>query len=104
MQKMIIEMGSNQFQANFIGGCLTLTIIEGPSHDLLIEVPKQAKVTIGRKPSNPLSFPDDQHLSNLHSTISYGEGKYFIEDMNTTNGTWERLSLEGEVSQLFEIG
>jgi len=68
---MIIEMGSNQFQANLINGNLTLTIIEGPAHDTIIEIPKQQKITIGRKPNNLLNFQDDQHLSNLHSAISY---------------------------------
>lgn len=100
---MIIEMGSNQFQASLINNNLSLTIIEGPAHDTMIEIPKQTKVTIGRKPNNLLNFQDDQHLSNLHSTITYTEGRFFIEDMGTTNGTWERLSLEGENSELYEI-
>lgn len=86
-------MGSNQFQASLINNNLSLTIIEGPAHDTMIEIPKQTKVTIGRKPNNLLNFQDDQHLSNLHSTITYTEGRFFIEDMGTTNGTWERLSL-----------
>jgi pSer/pThr/pTyr-binding forkhead associated (FHA) protein len=98
---MIIEMGSNQFQASFINANLTLTIIEGPAHDTIIEIPWQPKITIGRKPNNLLNFQDDQHLSNLHSTISYLENKFYIEDMGTTNGTWERLSVEGEHSELF---
>ncbi len=68
---MIIEMGSNQFQASLINNNLSLNIIEGPAHDTIIEIPKQTKVTIGRKPNNLLNFQDDQHLSNLHSTISY---------------------------------
>lgn len=85
---MVIEMGSNQFQATLNQGVLTLAIIEGPAHDMIMEIPKQSKVTIGRKPNNLLNFPDDQHLSNIHSTISWIEGKYYIEDMGTTNGTW----------------
>jgi len=71
-------MGSNQFQASIVSGTLTLTIIEGPAQALSMEIPKQAKVTIGRKPNNLLNFPDDQHLSNIHSTISYVEGRFFI--------------------------
>ena len=90
---MIIEMGSNQFQAALEAGALTLTVIEGPALALAVEIPRQTKVTVGRKPSNFLHFQDDQHLSNIHSTISYSDGKFFIEDMGTTNGTWERLSM-----------
>lgn len=70
-------MGSNQFLADLTNNTLSLHIIEGPALNALIEIPKQ-KVTIGRKPNNILNFPDDQHLSNVHSTISYFEGKYFI--------------------------
>lgn len=90
---MVIEMGSNQFQASVIGTMLNLTIIEGPAQGLLLDIPKQGKVTIGRKPNNLFNFPDDQHLSNIHSTISFCDGRYYIEDMGTTNGTWERLSM-----------
>lgn len=35
----------------------------------MIEIPKNNKVTIGRKQTNVLNFPDDQHLSNIHATI-----------------------------------
>lgn len=100
---MIIEMGSNQFQASIVGSILTFTIIEGPAHGAVIEIPSKGKMTIGRKPNNLIHFQDDQHLSNIHSTISVTEGRYYIEDMGTTNGTWERLSMEGEPSNLFEI-
>jgi pSer/pThr/pTyr-binding forkhead associated (FHA) protein len=89
---MIVEMGSNQFLVDLGNGNLTLQIIEGPAANTVIEIPKQ-KVTVGRKSNNLLNFPDDQHLSNVHSTISYMDGKYYIEDMETTNGTWERLSV-----------
>lgn len=100
---MVIEMGSNQFLANINGGDLSLTIIEGPAHSLSIEIPKQGKTTIGRKPNNLINFPHDQHLSNIHATISYSDNKFYIEDMGTTNGTWERLSMEAEASEQFEI-
>jgi pSer/pThr/pTyr-binding forkhead associated (FHA) protein len=85
---MVIEMGSNQFQASLVSGVLCLSIIEGPAQGLITEIPKQPKTVVGRKSNNYINFPDDQHLSNMHSTISYTDGKYFIEDMGTTNGTW----------------
>lgn len=62
-------MGSNQFQAHFVEGILTLEIIEGPSQGNVIEILKNTKVTVGRKQTNALNFPDDQHLSNIHATI-----------------------------------
>jgi len=87
-------MGSNQFQANLIGTVLNFSVVEGPAQNTVIEIPKHTKITIGRKSNNLLNFPDDQHLSNMHSAMSYSDGKYYIEDLGTTNGTWERLSLE----------
>ena len=91
-------MGSNQFQARFFEGILTLEIIEGPSLGSLIEIPRNSKVTIGRKQTNLLNFPDDQHLSNIHATIFSIDNRYYIEDMGPSNGSWKRLSLEGEKS------
>lgn len=58
----------------------------------MIEIPKNSKITIGRKNTNQLNFQEDQHLSNLHATIFSIENKYYLEDMGTTNGSWQRLS------------
>lgn len=85
-------MGSNQFQAKITGDLLSLEVIEGPAQGNVIEVPRNNNITIGRKQSNLLNFPNDQHLSNVHSTISSVYGKHYIEDNATTNGTWQRLS------------
>jgi hypothetical protein len=74
---------------------LTLEIIEGPSLGYSIEISNHKKVTIGRKQTNLLNFPEDQHLSNVHAAITPIGEKFFVEDMGTTNGTWRRLSYEG---------
>lgn len=50
-----------------------------------------------------LNFADDQHLSNIHATIFTVDNKYYIEDMGTTNGSWLRLSSEGEASTFYEL-
>lgn len=75
---MIVEMGSNQFQAHFSEGILTLEVIEGPSQGSLIEIPKNNKISVGRKQNNAINFPDDQHLSNIHATIFSLDNKYYI--------------------------
>lgn len=98
---MILEMGSNQFQAHLENGMLTLDVIEGPANGATITIPQAGKVTIGRKSNNLLNFPNDQHLSNCHSEILSLNNNYYIADLNTTNGTWERLSREGESSTQF---
>lgn len=75
---MVIEMGSNQFLAQIVNGVLHLEIIEGPALNATFEILKGQKIMIGRKASNTINFPDDQHLSNIHSSIFSMENKYFV--------------------------
>ena len=99
---MIIEMGSNQFEVYSIAGNeLVLRVVEGPNVEqsqIVIPIPQGSKVNCGRKTTNAINFPDDQHLSNIHSSITNIEGKFLLEDLATTNGTWQRLSEEGTES------
>lgn len=87
---MIIEMGSNQFEVYSISDCeLVLRVIEGPNIEqsqIVIPIPKGSKVNCGRKTSNAINFPEDQHLSNIHATITNIDGKFMLEDLATTNG------------------
>lgn len=41
---------------------------------------------MGRKGTADLSFPDDHHLSNLHSKFYLVDQKVYIEDYSSTNG------------------
>lgn len=80
-------MGSNQFQANMSRpDQISLKIIEGPNVEDIIELPQKTKINVGRKATNEINFPDDQHLSNIHSTLYEVEGVWYIEDLGTTNG------------------
>ena len=69
----------------------------------MIEIPKNSKITIGRKQTNTRIFVDDQHLSNVHASIFSIDNKYYLEDMATTNGSWLRLSPEGYRSPPYEL-
>lgn len=94
-------MGSNQFLIDLSNAkSLILKVIEGPNLGEVYSVPiPKGKSNIGRKTTNDFSFPEDQHLSNMHSTIFSIEGLWYIEDLGTTNGTWVRLSPEGIKSE-----
>ena len=87
-QEQIIEMGSNQFWMDLSNSkTLSMKIIEGPNAGEPIGMLSiKGKVNIGRKPTNEISFPEDQHLSNIHATIFTVEGIWYIEDLGTTNG------------------
>ncbi len=62
---------------------------------------QEAPITIGRKATNRVSFEQDCHMSNLHAQIFRVEHEYFIEDLESTNGTWLRLSRECARSKPF---
>lgn len=54
--------------------------------------------SIGRKMTNTLSFTDDLHMSNLHCKVYCVGNDFILEDIASTNGTWLRLSGEGDKS------
>lgn len=70
-------------------------------------------VTLGRHDSNDICLTNDTFVSRQHAKIHWREGVWWLEDCNSTNGTYvempnEDQSLEGmmpiEVGQLFRIG
>ncbi|KAL4468271.1 hypothetical protein ABPG72_015807 [Tetrahymena utriculariae] len=111
---MLFEMGSFQFEVSeldFENQIIELDILEdskptNPKHYKL-EIKNSGEqpgfVSIGRKPSNKIKLPDDQHLSNVHAKIYFMNNQFFLEDNASTNGTWIRLSKEGDTSQEWEI-
>jgi hypothetical protein len=50
-------------------------------------IPIGNKISIGRNRSNQMVFPS-QSVSNYHARIYFEDGRYMLEDMNSTNGTY----------------
>lgn len=44
-------------------------------------------ITVGRKPGNDIQI-DNLAVSGFHAKIEHDAGQYFIEDLNSTNGTF----------------
>ena len=70
-------------------------------------------VTLGRHDSNDICLNNDTFVSRQHAKIYWRDGEWWLEDCNSTNGTYiempnEDQSLEGmipiRVGQLFRIG
>ena len=81
-------MGSNQFQIDTSkSDAIQLVSIEGPNaYETFLISKNSTKSSIGRKTTNDIHFPDDQHMSNIHATIFPVEGVWHVEDLGTTNG------------------
>ncbi|CAD8205181.1 unnamed protein product [Paramecium pentaurelia] len=109
---MLIELGSNQFQVLSIdqkdnGGLeFSLQVIEGPNLEdtIVIQLNKdKPSVTLGRKSTVDISFPEDHHLSNQHAKFYLVDSSVQLEDHGSTNGSWLRLSGEGKMSNLYYL-
>jgi len=46
-----------------------------------------AEVTVGRAPGCGVSLPDST-VSQLHARVFRRDGRLYIEDLGSTNGTW----------------
>lgn len=62
----------------------------GPTRSLVVQVGGQTKVfstdfTAGRQGSLAVS---DDHASNHHARFQFAHGVWYVEDLNSTNGTW----------------
>lgn len=53
-------------------------MIDGPNQEFIKELVGLETYSFGRKESNFIAFPDDQHLSGIHSKIFKIKGKWFI--------------------------
>ena len=91
-EKMIIEMGSNQFSIEKIldkENIIEILIIEGSEKNLkkTLNFNTTPVCTFGRKLNNTVSLTSDNHMSNTHSRIQKDNRNFFIlEDLNSTNG------------------
>jgi predicted component of type VI protein secretion system len=115
-EKMIIEIGSYQLQVKKINMKINGdNIIDEENSHIILEIyesPEESnertfmlsnESSIGRKNNNTLSFSEDLHMSNLHCKINLIGNKFIFEDMASTNGSWLRLSLEGNRSDPYQL-
>jgi len=81
---------------------LEISIEEGPDKEETTHIIAEEGV-VGRANGSTMTFPDDQHMSFRHCKLYYKDNKYWIQDLNSTNGTLLRLSPEGQVSDPYLV-
>jgi pSer/pThr/pTyr-binding forkhead associated (FHA) protein len=50
----------------------------------------EGETLLGRS-KGTFNFPEDPYLSSRHAKVAFREGKYFLEDVGSTNGTYLRI-------------
>lgn len=56
----------------------------------------QAELTIGRSQGCTVSMPDDTFMSQVHARVFVADGRLYVEDLSSTNGSYlngNRLTL-----------
>jgi hypothetical protein len=51
--------------------------------------PEKSPLTFGRLEANDWSFQKDKAMSRRHTRVFFRDGEFWIEDLNSTNGTWK---------------
>lgn len=68
---------------------ITLEVLEGPMDGSLWSG-SSPRVTIGRATGNTFPLPLDRSVSSRHAALTWDatQGRWIIEDLRSTNGTW----------------
>jgi pSer/pThr/pTyr-binding forkhead associated (FHA) protein len=87
---------------------IKLEVLSGPMDGTEFEIKKDV-VNIGRDQDKEVSLPLDVIISRSHARISYENGKYWLEDLGSTNGTFiGEMNVKGKaklpVGKIFRAG
>jgi hypothetical protein len=87
---------------------LAIEVMNGPMDGLRFVFPPSGVMTIGRHPENDVALLLDHYVSRRHAKLTCEDGKYLLEDTNSSNGTWmndKKVStVEVPVGATFRVG
>ncbi len=84
-RKTVFQSGSTAVpETKYRGGIIE--VLTGPLQGSHLPLPP-GRVTLGRSPENQIVV-DDEKASSLHAAISSHDGLFWLEDQNSTNGTY----------------
>ena len=80
---------------------IQVEILSGPAQDNSLRLNWRGS-RLGRANKNTVQILDEE-MSGYHCRVLYHQGKYFISDVGSTNGTFRRFSKEKEDSGAFKL-
>lgn len=94
---------------------ISIAIMSGPqdgavlSFERLLDSDEPVEITIGRREDCDVSLSYDSQVSREHAVLIFEDGKFWLEDSNSTNGTYvDDEQIKGRVGihpgQLFRVG
>lgn len=86
--------------AGLRGGGIEISVVEGVDKGKILRT-EQLPVLIGRAPDNDLHAPLDRKMSRQHAKITQTGNRYFLEDLQSTNGTFLRDVRVTQPTELF---
>ena len=66
---------------------MAATLLMRAPDELRSELPLRATNTLGRAPDQDINLYDEQ-ASRQHAAIAWADGSYWLQDRNSTNGTY----------------
>lgn len=71
------------------GNALSLVVLDGAQSSLIVgeSRPIFPEMTLGRDPGNDLVI-DDQHTSAFHAELHYARDRWWLRDLDSSNGTF----------------
>jgi hypothetical protein len=79
-----------------------LTVVTGHHKDMVFPV-RNEQVTIGRSPENDIALETDGYVSGKHTRVFAEGGEFFVEDRQSTNGTFIKVRSKLKLEQGDEI-
>jgi len=96
-ERTMISNGPDVTQSGFGTGLLRMEILLGSGIGKIFTVDASG-ATIGRDESNQIVLPD-KTVSSFHAKISYTDGSFIIEDLDSTNGVF----INGNKTRIYRL-
>lgn len=62
----------------------------------------ERSLTFGQGPDCDVKI-DDPYVSNRHCRILERDGRFYVEDLGSTNGTWIRKAISADVVRVHQL-